>query len=166
MPLKGTFDTVSLAGVIQMLCDENKTGLLRAKKGIEEYQLVFLEGNIVYAVKPFKKDTLGELLLKDGVISEGIIKDCLMIANFNKQALGKILVEEGLITRRVLARYLYQQLEDILFELFLWNEGEFEYTDTQFDLEWLMLVNVSTVNLIMNAARRIDEVVCEHQLSA
>ena len=133
---------------------------------MEEYRLIFLEGNIVYAVKPHKRDVLGELLIQDRVLSEGEIKDCLMIARFNKKALGKVLVEEGLISRSTLARYIYQQLEDILFELFLWNEGEFDYTDSQFDLNWLMLVNVSTVKLIMNAARRIDEVASEQKTVA
>lgn len=158
MPLKGTFDTVSLPGVIQLLGDESKTGILRVKKDREEYQIIFLKGNIVYAVKPFRKDVLGEMLLSEGVISKEQLDYCLVVARVKKQALGKVLVEKQLISKKILANYLYRQLEDILYELFLWDEGSFEYTDTQLNLKWLMLVNVNTVKLIMNAARRVDEV--------
>lgn len=163
MSLQGTFDTVSLAGVIQMLCDENKTGLLQVKKGKEEYQLIFHDGNIVYAVRPLKTNVLGELLLRDDVVSKSEIKECLMISKCKRQSLGKVLVEKGLIDKKTLAQYIYQQLEDTLFELFLWNEGEFKYINTEVDLDWLMVVNVSTVNLIMNAVRRIDEIPCDQE---
>ena len=162
MSFKGTLDTVSLTGIIQLLCEENKSGLLRVKKNKVEYQIILLKGNIVYAVKPFRKDLLGEMLLEDGLISEADIKHCLLIAKVKKQALGKILFEKKFISEEILTEYLYRQLEDILFNLFLWDHGEFDYRDMQVNLKWLMVVKVNTLQLIMNAARRVDEALSEN----
>jgi len=157
--IKGSLDTISLSGIIQLLCEENKSGLLRVENDQGEFQIIFREGNIVYAIRPSKNDLLGDLLKQDGRILENQVQHCLKISKEKEQALGKTLVEEGYITPETLAEYLYKQIEDVLFNLFMRKRGEFEYTDEKMNLDWLAVVNINTLGLIINAANRLDEAV-------
>jgi len=106
--IKGSLDTISLSGIIQLLCEENKSGLLRVENDQGEFQIIFREGNIVYAIRPSKNDLLGDLLKQDGRILENQVQHCLKISKEKEQALGKTLVEEGYITPETLAEYLYK----------------------------------------------------------
>jgi len=158
MSLSGRIETVSFQGILQLLCKENKTGILRIRndQGME-YQLILLEGNIQYAIQAFKEARLGRLLIRDNVLSEEILDRCLNKAKKQKKALGKVLVEEGHITSQQLENYLYKQILEILITIFQWKKGEYSYNDQKLNLKWLVVLKISTLQLLMDALQQIDE---------
>lgn len=157
MTLKGSLQTVSLYGIIQLLCNEHKTGILRVFKDKEEYQIFYLEGSIIYAIKSKKEARLGTLLIRDGRITEENLETCLGLARERRQAIGRILIDEGYLTLKDLEKYMYKQVEEIIYNLFLWPEGEFQYRDTRLNLSWMVVVRLNTLELLMDAFRRVDE---------
>ena len=82
MTLKGNIQTVSLGGIVQLLGNENKTGILRVYKEKEEYQIFYLEGSIIYAIQSKKEARLGELLIRDGLITEKKLEEGLTLIAF------------------------------------------------------------------------------------
>ena len=158
MSLKGNLETVTLAGVLQLLCNEQKTGLLRVQNSEGDFQIIINEGNIVYAIESKKEARLGELLVRDRIISETKMSESLIEAKNKKQAIGKILVDQGYIQKKTLHKYIYMQVEEILFNLFLHENGEFEYNDSTFLLKWLVVLKLNTMHLIIDALQRVDEV--------
>lgn len=159
MALNGHLRTVSLAGILQLLCHENKSGILRVTRSDpkEEYQIYYLDGAIIYAIESKKQARLGTLLLQDGHATKAQMAACLERARVEKQALGRILVEEGVISIDILERYVYKQVEEIMFGLFQWADGEFSYMDTKINLTWMVVVKLNTLQLVMDASRRLDE---------
>lgn len=157
MSLRGNLKTVSLSGTLQLLSEEQKTGILKIQKKRGEYQIILLNGVIVYAIQYKKEARLGEILIKDGVISKENVAKCLIIAKKRKLAIGKVFVDRGYITREELYKYLYIQFEDILFNLFLTREGTFKYKDVNLVLRWLIDLKINTIQLIIGALRRVDE---------
>lgn len=157
MTLKGSIQTVSLYGVIQLLCNEHKTGILRVFKDKEEFQIFYLEGSIIYAIESKKEARLGSLLIKDGLMTAEKLETCLALARERRQAIGRILVDEGHITTRNLEKYMYKQVEEIIYNLFLWPEGEFQYRDARINLSWMVVIKLNTLELLMDAFRRVDE---------
>ena len=93
MTLKGSLQTVSLYGIIQLLCNEHKSGILRVFRDREEYQIFYLEGSIIYAIESKKEARLGTLLIRDGLITAEKLKDCLQLARERRQAIGRILID-------------------------------------------------------------------------
>ena len=162
MSLTGDIRTVSLPGVLQLLSNENKTGLLRFKIDQREYQIIFLEGAIAYAIESKKEARLGQLLINTGIITDQDLQRCLDQAKEKKQALGKVLVEAGYLSEETLYDFIYEQVKEILFNLFLCEEGQFEYRDTQFNPRWLVVIKLNNMNLIMDALRRVDEFKKKH----
>lgn len=160
MSLQGNIETVSLSGIFQLLCNESKTGILGIKLEDKEFQVYFLEGNILYAIQSMKLARLGELLVEDKLISPEEIKQCLRDAQKEKIALGKVLVNKGFISFETLNKYISRQILEILIEIFSWYSGEFIYNDVTYNTKWLVPVKLKTLPLVMEAMRLVDERRC------
>ena len=157
MTLKGNFETFYLNSIMQMLHNDKKTGVFRATNGADEAFIYFNEGAVTYAMGSQREARLGYLLKKRGLISAEKLKSCLVSAKAKKQALGKYLMENGEITLDELNEMLAKQTEVILFNLFKWEKGDFEYKDTQVNLKGLVDVKINVLKIILEASRRIDE---------
>ena len=158
MSLSGRIETVSFQGILQLLCKESKTGILRIRNDSgEEYQIFLLRGNVLYAIQAFKEARLGQLLIRDGATSEEIIEQCLEKAKKKKEALGKILVDDGHITSQQLKDCIYKQILEILITIFKWQKGEYIYKDQTFNLKWLVVLKINTLQLLMDALQQFDE---------
>ncbi len=157
MSLEGKIETVSLSGIFQLLCNESKTGILRIKLDAKEFQVYFLEGNILYAIQSMRMARLGELLVQDQIISPSEINQCLQEAQKEKIALGKVLVDKGYISFQELSRYISKQILEILCEIFKWQSGEFAYNDIVYNIKWLVPIKLKTLPLVMEAMRLVDE---------
>jgi len=156
MALVGALKTFSLSTILQLLSNEKMTGILQVNNTGAEYQIFILDGYIIYAIEPLKKARLGDLLKQDGLLTENQIQECLAIAKKEKQALGKTLVKMGFISSEVLKQFLYKQVEEILFTLFLWEAGDFEFKETALNLQWLVAFKLNIMKLILDASRRVD----------
>lgn len=157
MSLKGNFGTFYLATILQLLGDDKKTGILRVTKDDKEVQVFLQDGVIIYAKGSHTKDQLGKLFLTNGNISEKQLQECLEISYQKKQAIGKVLVEKGYVTMEMLKKNICKQAENLIFDLFLWEKGDFEYKDIKIDLKGLKIVQINTMQILLEATRRIDE---------
>jgi uncharacterized protein DUF4388 len=157
MSLTGSIGTISLSGLLQLLSNEQNTGVLSVSQSDMEFQIFFLDGNVVYATESQKVARLGELLINDEHVTSKQLKECLSISLKKKQALGKTLIENKLITKEILEKYLYIQVQEIIFTLFCMNEGTFNYKNTKVDTRWLVPVEINTLRLVMEALKRLDD---------
>lgn len=158
MSLSGRIETISFHGILQLLCKENKTGTLRVRNDEgTEFQFFLLKGNILYAVQAFKETRLGVMLVRNGVTTQAVIDQCLEKAKTQKKALGKVLVDEGHISSDLLHHYIYSQILEILVIIFRWEKGEFSYRDQKFNLNWLVVLRINTIQLLMDALQQMDE---------
>ncbi len=157
MSLTGKIGTISLSGLLQLLSREQKTGILSVRQSDMEFQLFLLDGNVVYATQTLKVARLGELLINDNYVTPAQINECLKLSVKKKQALGKTLVEKKHITKETLEKYLYTQVQEIVFTLFCMDEGTFAYKNSQFEMRWLVPVEINTLRLVMEALERLDD---------
>jgi hypothetical protein len=157
MSLTGKIGTISLSGLLQLLSSEQKTGILAVRQDDMEFQLFLLDGNVVYATQTLKVARLGELLINDNHVTTKQLNECLKISFEKKQALGKTLVENNHITKETLEKYLYAQVQEIVFSLFCMDEGTFVYKNSQFEMKWLVPVEINTLRLVMEALERLDD---------
>lgn len=157
MNLQGDFEGLFLTSILQLLCNDQKTGLLRVTSGDNECKVFFEEGTIVYASGSQKESRLGYILRRDGIISAEQLQKCLSLGREQKLSLGKILVDKGYVTLSTLKKYNTKQVEEILYSLLLWKKGKFEYKDIKLNLEGMVITQLNPMKLILEASRRIDE---------
>ena len=157
MNLQGDFEGLTLASILQLLCNDQKTGVLTVTSDTEESRVFFDQGTIVYASASLKEARLGSLMRADGVISADQLQKCLAQAKEEKMHLGKILVDKGYISLETLKKYNTKQVEAILYNLLFWKKGRFEYKDAKLNLKGMIITQLNPMKLILEASRRIDE---------
>jgi predicted transcriptional regulator len=157
MNLQGEFESSFLTSILQLLCDDQNTGILHVSCGRKECQVMFKEGTIVYAQSSQKRARLGSLLRRDDLISAEQLKDAVHARENTNDSIGKILLNKGYITWDVLQEYSQKQVEEILYSILFWKKGKFEYTDSQVKLDGKIITRLNPMKLILEASRRIDE---------
>lgn len=158
MPLKGNFETFNLNSIFQLLSDDQKTGVLKVRNENKEIRIYLKDGEIIYATGSQNKDRLGHFLISKDIISQEQLQEALKKGKAEKKALGKILLEKGILTSQNLKEIIHQQIEHMIFNLFLWDNGEFEYNDAALNLKGMIVAKINVVGLLLEAARRIDEI--------
>ncbi len=157
MPLAGSLETFNIANLLQFLSFDKKTGVLQISGGGNTAKIFIKSGLIVYATSSQQEFRLGHFLRSKGVLSDAKLQECLQLAKEKNQQLGRFLVEQGYISRSSLKDFLYLQAEEILYDLFLWEAGDFEYTDTPLNVKGKLFIPLNPMGIIMEASRRIDE---------
>ena len=157
MSLAGSLETFNIANLIQFLSSDQKTGVLQISSGGNTAKIFIKSGFIVYATSSQHKFRLGHLLRSEGLLSDEKLQECLQLAEEKNQQLGRFLVEQGYISRSSLKDFLHLQAEEILYDIFLWEAGDFEYTDTPINIKEKLFIPLNPMGIIMEASRRIDE---------
>ena len=157
MSLKGNLETFFLNSILQLLSDDQKTGVLQVKNHQKEVKIYFQDGDIVYATGSQRENRLGYHLQSKGTISREKLHECLESGQKEKKALGKVLVEKGYITTEKLESIIHDQIEEIIFDLFIWEKGDFEYKDAKLNLQSMVVTKLNVVGVLLEASRRIDE---------
>ncbi|MEW6049933.1 MAG: DUF4388 domain-containing protein [Candidatus Zixiibacteriota bacterium] len=158
MSLSGNLKTVSFPDILQLLATGKKTGILECKTATRQKEVAFKEGNIIFASSVNSaEDLLGNLLLKRGKISKQDLERAITLHKQTGRQLGTTLIDMNLFDKEEIASCLKLQIEEIVYNLFSWAEGDFIFHEGSAPKNAPFLIELSTMNVIMEGTRRIDE---------
>lgn len=153
---KGRLDSIDLATVLQTLASKEKTGILQLTKGHGKSAICLKDGNII-AASDSSGLRLGQLLFNNGLISHEKLREALNISKKTDKLLGEVLLNLRYIDAQTLKEVIQQQVQEAVLELFFWKEGNFEYRDCVIEFDKQGANKLNTMEVIMEAARRLDE---------
>jgi len=154
MGLSGNLKTVSFPDILQLLA----SGLLEVKTTSRQKEIAFKNGNIVHASSVnSSEDLLGNMLLQRGKISKADLERAITLHKQTGRQLGTTLIDMDLFDKKEITECLRLQIEEIVYNLFSWREGEFIFHEGAAPKQAPFLVELSTMNVIMEGTRRIDE---------
>ncbi|MEQ8330498.1 MAG: DUF4388 domain-containing protein [Longimicrobiales bacterium] len=159
MAIEGSLQDVSLADICQLLSMGMKTGCLSLTDRSNFGYVYFKKGRVIHASVLNRVDRLGELLVRNHVITRKDLSQAMEKQAMEKgKRLGEILVDMGALSEDKLQHYIQTQIEEAVYSLFTWNQGSFHFDPEQLpDEEGIFLVNVPAESLLMEGARRVDE---------
>jgi tetratricopeptide (TPR) repeat protein len=159
MAIEGALQDVSLADICQLLGMGRKTGCLSVTDRSNFGYIYFQHGRVIHASVLNRPDRLGELLVRNEVISRQELATAVRKqVPGRRKRLGEILVEQGRIDHGQLKKYIHKQIEEAVYHLFTWNQGSFHFDSDQMpDEEGAFLVDISAESLLMEGARQVDE---------
>jgi hypothetical protein len=131
MSLAGDLATIDLFDVLAWLTGRRKSGLLTVTRRSTVKKLGFRGGLLRSSNSNDPRETIGQSLVRDGVISEEELFRALLRQETEKRRLGEILISEGLLSAEQLTRMLRANAEAHLHDLFLWPDGRFEFDDAK-----------------------------------
>jgi len=148
---------MDLAEVLQWITLGRKTGTLTFIRDKVKNHIFFKQGKIISSRSNDPTKQLGHFLLFQGKINEMQLKRALEMQLQTRVHLGKILVQEGHASREDIERALKGRTEEVIYDLFLWEEGLFHFTANSFNLDELILIDVDVQSIIFEGVRRKDE---------
>jgi len=158
MAIKGSLGEASLPDVLQLLALGQKTGRLSLSDRSNFGYIFFDQGRICYSSIVNRRDRLGDLLVKNGLLEPGALQQALADQSSQPgEKLGEILIASGAITREQLEHYIRVQIEEAVYFLFTWTQGSFYFEVDQRPGPDAFLVSINPENLLLEGARRVDE---------
>ena len=160
MALEGTLRDFSLADIFQLIGLQRKTGVLTLRSPEDVVTVSFLDGKVVGADSLNKRleDRLGQVLLKTGLLSQDQLDVALKVQMETLERLGRILVKSGTLSRDDLHRALEQQILQVVFRVFRWNDGDYQFSqETSIDYDSELVTPISSESILMEGARMLDE---------
>jgi hypothetical protein len=156
MSFTGNLKTVSLPDIFQLIFSTKKTGVLFVVRGDEKKEIFFRSGFTIYATSSSEQDLFGNILLKQGRISKQELDKVLKEKKEGKK-IGATLVERGLFSREEILDCLRMQIEEIIYGLFGWKDGDFKFVEGKTPPPETIQTELNPMNIIMEGTRRIDE---------
>ena len=157
MAIQGTLQTMSLVDLLQFLAAGRKSGTLKFDRGKITKQVYFRNGMIVGSKSNDPREYLGQVLLHYGKVDDAQLKAAREVQRTSGAKLGEVLVEQGFLTEEEVVEILKTRTLDAIYDLFMWNEGDFEFYEEDPSPDELLLIEVEPTNVIMEGIYRIDE---------
>ncbi len=155
--LRGGLKYFKLPEILTFLNLGGKTGALNLNHDGSEVSIYVDGGSVVYASTNQKKFRLAQILLKKNKISSSQWKNIEEIMLQEQQKFGSVAVEQNLLSKDELDEWLKIQASEIVYDCFIWNDGKFSFWSGMQLPEYAVTISLDHVNLVMEGARRIDE---------
>ena len=160
MALEGTLRDFSFADILQLISLQRKTGVLTLKSEEAVTTVSFIDGNIVGAstLNQHTEDLIGLILLKRGEVEDVELKEALQRQEETLQRLGRILIDHGVVTIGTVRSALQQQILQIVYRIFRWNDGDYHFSqESDIDYDRELTEPMAADHIIMEGARMTDE---------
>ncbi|MGH9458671.1 MAG: DUF4388 domain-containing protein [Thermoanaerobaculia bacterium] len=156
LAIQGDVAVVPVADVLTFLAMIRRTGKLVFRQGELDRTIYWNRGEIVFATSSSREHTLGQFLLRNGKITEEQYRESRERMTPDTRH-GKVLVQMGAISPKELWWGVKNQVLEIIYSLFTWDEGEFAFYEIDEQLRERILLSLNTSSIIMEGIRRLDE---------
>ncbi|HEY4640018.1 MAG TPA: DUF4388 domain-containing protein, partial [Thermoanaerobaculia bacterium] len=157
MSVSGNLKTMLPGDLLQWLSLGQKTGTLCVRNKGTEKKIFFRNGRVISSASNDPREYLGQFLMSHGYITEPELMKAMEVQAQSRILLGKILVMIDVITEEDLQRLMRLKAEEEIYDIFLWNEGDFQFIDDELPQMEMIPLQVDVTGLIMEGTRRVDE---------
>jgi hypothetical protein len=129
MAIEGSLDDFRLPEILQMVAQQQKTGILTVQGDATIVAVSFLSGRVVAAdsLEETVEQRLGEVLMRRGLVTRSEFGEVAERERRGEGRLVDLLVASGRLERRQVLDSLRQQTEELLTGLLDWQQGEFKF---------------------------------------
>lgn len=154
--MTGDLSSIFLADLFTLLNLSKKTGALRCTRGADARTILWEQGEIVFARSNSVRDSLGCFLVRRGLINEEQNAESARKITPETRH-GKVLVRLGYITTEQLWWAVKNQVLEIVYGLFQWTSGYFEFLEGKIESREKITLAISAPKIVMEGIRRLDE---------
>jgi hypothetical protein len=157
--LQGDIKDFSVVDILQLLYQQQKSGILTISEKDNQVEVLFDRGQIVSAnlKKKSEHENLGEMLVKANLISRKQLSNALEVQRETLKKLGDILIEAGFISIVELRHFLKLQTHETIFKLLSWKRGDYYFNQRLINYDKRAIEPINTEHFLMDSLRMIDE---------
>jgi len=153
--LEGIIKEFSVIDVLQLICQQEKSGILTVAHKGKSAEIAICEGKIVSA--GFTKHNVGEYLIRAKLLSLEDLHRAQAIQQETYEPLEEILIKQGFIEASDVERALNNQIYETLYDIFQWKEGTYTFSLRQSVKSSSCLRPLPFQSLVLDVLRMIDE---------
>ena len=159
MALQGDIKDFSVVDILQLLYQQQKSGILTISEKDNQVEVLFDRGNIVSAnlKKKSEHENLGEMLVRANLISRNQLANALEMQKETLRKLGDILIETGFISIVDLRHFLKLQTHETIFKLLSWKRGDYYFNQRLINYDKKAIEPINTEHFLMDSLRMTDE---------
>jgi hypothetical protein len=157
--MQGSLTQIQLPEILQFLSMGKGSGLLTLSRGGNDIVLMVRSGRIINSSAITRMRRLGELLVQRGILRRSTLAEVLKLQRTIEadKPLGAILIERDIVSEATIREVLRMQLEEEIWNLFSWEEGDFKFEALEDSKLGEALVQIDIEPLILEGTRRHDE---------
>ena len=153
--LEGTINEFSVADVLQLICQQQKSGVLTVEhKGQKEG--IYIEDGKIVSAGPAKYK-LGEMLVRAHKLTPEDLQRALDKQQETYELLGEILIKQGSTTPDCLERAINNQIYETLYDVFQWKEGTYQFNPQLKNRSSSAFKPMNFQSVLLDVLRMIDE---------
>ena len=156
LSIRGSLSESSLPELLGTISRSKETGILNFHDAGRWKAIYFKEGRIIYAMSNAQDDRLGEFLLKTGKVTVRQFLEASKLIQPDKK-LGAVLVDQGIISPDDLFVAIHRHAEAVVYSLFDWARGEYEFVIKDLSAEGPMVLDLDSSNVIVEGIRRLKD---------
>lgn len=162
--LKGDVEILGLGNLFQLLSMNRREGILTLTKASDRKTIHFgSEGIRLLSSTMRRINKLGKILLRRRQITRQDLDALLKEQKLLGWKLGQIAITSGLVKKKDIEEALREQVEEEIFDMFMWANASFDFHEGKTPREDLnnplsgLTFGTNVTSLLLEAARRHDE---------
>jgi tetratricopeptide (TPR) repeat protein len=155
-PSSGSLKNFNLQQIFLNLNNKEKTGILTFEDGNVEKRIYIEKGDVVFAESSQMYDRLGERLVKTHRITSEQRDESLERSRKEQKLQGKALLDLGYLLPQDLFIELKNQISEIIYSLFSWDEGNFIFQEKS-SFSDIIGVRIDIERLVQEGSKRRDK---------
>ncbi len=157
MTIAGNLRTMGFSDLMQWLSASNKTGVLVIDGATYTKKVFFRRGNVVAVASDNPREMLGYYLVGWGYCSEDDLQYIIEMQDHFRVMLGELAVKLGHLDTDQLDEVLRVKTEETIFDLILWDEGEFRFIEGELPERDFLDVDLPVSTFLFEGFRQRDE---------
>ncbi len=159
MALQGTLRDFSIGEIFQLIGQQQKTGVLTVSHDSQTVHVIFHRGGVVGAAEGDhgEDDRVADRLARMGLLTREEIQELRVVQGGSLRRMAACLAAQGKLTKEDLAHLIGVEIQNVLFRLFLWEDGHYEFAarTVRFDREFTP--GVPAEEIVLDGLRARDE---------
>ncbi len=160
MPIEGDLKSLNLSSVLQLISQQQLTGVLKIKKKYEIIDIGFIEGEVTGAFyeQGEKNERLETYLVRSGTIGKNVYEMIEEIHRETKRPIMNIILGDKYLTMEEIERIIKFKIQEVFDEIFMEEEGHFKFErDAVIYPKSKIKIRMNTERVVLESARRFDE---------
>ena len=157
LSISGNLRTMPFSDLLQWVSQSRKSGTLSVEGKPYNKKIYFRDGLVAAASSENPKEYLGYYLVGWNYVAEDELDELRDMQEQHGTLLGELLVIIGRLSREKLQHILQVKTEESIYELFLWQEGDFRFLENILPARKFQPLNLPVEMIILEGVRRMDE---------
>jgi hypothetical protein len=132
-------------------------GVIEARNEDTTKHVYIRDGYVIHAASSDRRDSLGEHLVREGNVSAEEYEQLSQTLRSANQRLGVLLLRRGLLTPDEVLRAIREHIEEIVWSLFFWQEGEVSFSVGEFHGPEMIQIQLPMRQVIVRGIRRAPQ---------